>query len=117
MKDKKAPGSQRPQEAFSPAGKNFRGVQGEKAYLEVQVVRAQKQISQASQRGDTQAVHTLQQRLMESEAAQLMAVRRVTEENQGKDTAGVDGVKSLTSKERLAMASTIHPKHWNNQPP
>ena len=87
-----------------------------KAYLELQVVRMQKQISQASQRGDRQAVHSLQQRLMESEAARLMAVRRVTEENHGKDTAGVDGVKSLTSKERLEMASAIHPRHWNNQP-
>ncbi len=53
---------------------------------------------------------------MESEAARLLAVRRVTEENSGKDMAGVDGVKSLTAKERLEMASTIHPRYWNNQP-
>src|SRR5205807_8534021 len=85
--------------------------------LEQQVVRMQKQISQACQRGDRQAVHTLQQQLMESEAARLLAVRRVTEENQGKHTAGVDGVKSLTPKERLAMASSIHPKNWKHQPP
>ncbi len=85
--------------------------------LEQQVVRMQKQISQASQRSDKQAVHNLQQRLMELEAARLLAVRRVTEENQGKDTAGVDGVKSLTAKERLAMASSIHPKYWTHQPP
>ena len=85
--------------------------------LEQQVVRVQKQISQACQRGDKQAVHTLQQRLMELEAARLLAVRRVTEENQGKHTAGVDGVKSLGPKERLAMASAIHPNHWNHQPP
>ncbi len=131
MKDKKAPGNQRSrqinragaspaptfQQASKPANKTLRVTQGEKAYLEQQVVRVQKQISQASQRGDTQAVHTLQQRLMESEAARLLAVRRVTEENHGKDTAGVDGVKSLTSKERLEMASAIHPQHWNNQLP
>lgn len=54
---------------------------------------------------------------MESEAARLLAVRRVAEENQGKDTAGVDGIKSLGPRERLAMASTIHPKYWNQQPP
>src|SRR6266516_6813763 len=54
---------------------------------------------------------------MESEAARLLAVRRVTEENQGKHTAGVDGVKSLTSQECLAMASIIHPNHWKHQPP
>jgi RNA-directed DNA polymerase len=80
------------------------------------VTRMQQQIAQASQRGDIQAVHNLQQRLMESEAARMMAVRRVTEENSGKNTAGVDGVKSLTAKERLEMANMIHPRYWNNQP-
>jgi len=85
--------------------------------LEQQVVRMQKQIAQACQRGDRQAVHSLQQQLMESEAARLLAVRRVTEESEGKDTAGVDGVKSLTPQERLVMASTIHPKNWKHQTP
>jgi len=85
--------------------------------LEQQVVRAQKQIAQASLRGDRQAVYDLQQRLMESEAARLLAVRRVAGENQGRDTAGVDGVKSLGLEERLAMASAIHPRNWNYQPP
>jgi RNA-directed DNA polymerase len=85
--------------------------------LEQQVVRMQKQIAQAAQRGDRQAVYSLQQRLMESEAARLLAVRRVAEENAGKDTAGVDGIKSLSPQERLAMASTIHPKYWSYQPP
>src|SRR6266571_8137251 len=103
MKDKKAAGTQGQREAFNRESKTFRVAQGDKAYLEQQVVRAQKQISQASQRGDKQAVHTLQQRLMESEAARLLAVRRVAEENQGKDTAGVDGVKSLGPRERLEM--------------
>src|SRR5713226_3455175 len=113
MKDRKIPGSQRPPQASNPAPQNSLPWRS----LEQQVVRMQKQIAQASQRGDKQAVHDLQQRLMESEAARLLAVRRVTEENQGKDTAGVDGIKSLTSKERLEMASAIHPKHWNQQPP
>src|SRR6266699_871010 len=116
MKDKKAAGNQGSREVFNQEDKTLRIAPSGKAYLELQVVRMQMQISQASQRGDQQAVHNLQQRLMESEAARLMAVRRVTEENHGKDTAGVDGVKSLTSKERLEMASAIHPRHWNNQP-
>src|SRR6266487_6483237 len=117
MKDKKAAGTQRRQEVFNQEDKTLRIAPSGKAYLELQVVRMQMQISQASLRGDIQAVHNLQQRLMESEVARLMAVRRVTEENHGKDTAGVDGVKSLTSKERLEMASAIHPGHWNNQLP
>jgi len=115
MKDKKAPGTQSVQQAPKPAKQPRDSLPW--SSLEQQVVRMQKQISQATQRGDKQAVYDLQRRLMESEAARLLAVRRAAEENQGKHTAGVDGVKSLTSKERLAMASTIHPKNWNHQPP
>src|SRR6266516_1864849 len=115
MKDRKTPGSQRPHQASNPANQPRDSLPWRS--LEQQVVRMQKQISQASQHGDKQAVYDLQQRLMESEAARLLAVRRVAEENQGKDTAGVDGIKSLGPRERLAMASTIHPKYWNYQPP
>jgi RNA-directed DNA polymerase len=75
----------------------------------------QKRIYQASQRGNTRAVHTLQKLLLKSEAARLLAVRRVTQENQGKKTAGVDGVKSVKPQARLVMASHIHPKHWRHQ--
>jgi RNA-directed DNA polymerase len=85
--------------------------------LEQQVVRMQKQIAQACQHGDKHTMYHLQQRLMESEAARLLAVRRVTEENQGKHTAGVDGVKSLTAQEQMVMASSIHPNNWDHQPP
>src|SRR6266516_2800895 len=115
MKDKKALGTPRPRQTPNPVNQARNSLPWNS--LEQQVVRVQKQISQACQRGDKQAVHNLQQRLMESEAARLLAVRRVTEENQGKHTAGVDGVKSLTSQERLAMASIIHPNHWKHQPP
>lgn len=102
------------QNAPNPANRPLNGLPWNS--LERQVVRMQKQISQACQRGDKQAVHALQQRLMESEAARLLAVRRVTEENQGKDTAGIDGIKSLSPGEQLAMASAIHPQNWHFQP-
>ncbi|GHO68353.1 hypothetical protein KSC_072450 [Ktedonobacter sp. SOSP1-52] len=46
---------------------------------------------QASLRGDEHVVHSLQRLLMKSEAARTLAVRRVTQDNQGKRTAGVDG--------------------------
>jgi RNA-directed DNA polymerase len=84
--------------------------------LEQHVLSLQQHISNASQRGDKLAVHSLQLRLIESEAARLLSVRRVTEENHGKDTPGVDGIKSLTPPERLAMSSTIHPSNWHRQP-
>src|SRR6266498_2273869 len=80
--------------------------------LEQHCFRIQKRIYRASQRGNQRAVHKLQKLLMKSEAARMLAVRRVTQENQGKKTAGVDGVKSVKPKERLLMAQQIHPKHW-----
>jgi RNA-directed DNA polymerase len=85
--------------------------------LEKHCYRIQKRIYRASQRGNTQAVHQLQKLLMKSEAARLLAVRRVTQDNQGKKTAGVDGVKSVQPKARLVMASEIHPTHWKQQAP
>ena len=77
----------------------------------------QKQIAQAHQHGERQTVYSLQLRLMESEAARLLAVRRVSGESQGKDTPGVDGVKSLTPAEQLTMASLINPANWKDQRP
>jgi len=72
--------------------------------LERKVYRLQKRIYQASLRGNDQAVHNLQRLLMKSKAARTLAVRRVTQENQGKRTAGVDGVKSIKPAQRLALA-------------
>jgi RNA-directed DNA polymerase len=45
--------------------------------------------------------------LVTSRSAKLLAVRRVTQDNRGKRTAGVDGVKSLTPPQRLALATTL----------
>src|SRR5260370_7360739 len=47
---------------------------------------------------------------MKSRSARLLAVRRVTQDNQGKKTAGIDGVKSVQPTGRLAMVEAIHPK-------
>jgi hypothetical protein len=40
-------------------------------------------------------------------SAKLLAVRRVTQDNRGKKTAGIDGVKSMTAKQRLRLAQTL----------
>ena len=62
---------------------------------ERQVFRLQKRIYRASSRDDEKTVHNLQKLLTKSWSAKCLAVRRVTQDNQGKKTAGVDGVKSL----------------------
>lgn len=49
----------------------------------------------------------LQKILISSKAAKLKAVRRVTQDNLGKKTAGVDDVKNLEPKNRLKLADSI----------
>src|ERR671933_883242 len=81
--------------------------------LERVVFKLQKRIYQASQRGDIKAVRKLQKTLMKSWSARMLVVRRVTQDNRGKKTAGVDGVKSLTPKQRLKLADQL--RRVNNQ--
>jgi RNA-directed DNA polymerase len=45
--------------------------------------------------------------MIKSRAAKLLAVRRVTQENKGKKTAGVDGVKALSPRQRLELAKNL----------
>jgi RNA-directed DNA polymerase len=85
--------------------------------LEQHVYRIQKRIFRASQHGNTKAVHKLQKLLMKSKAARLLAVRRVTQENQGKNTAGVDGIKAVPPTQRLILAEQIHPRQWEGTTP
>lgn len=75
--------------------------------LERKVFKLQKRIYQASSRGDTETVRNLQRLLMKSWSAKCIAVRKVTQDNQGKKTAGVDGVKSLSPKARLKLAKQL----------
>lgn len=75
--------------------------------LDRQVFKLQKRIFQASTRGNVKLVRRLQKLLISSWSTRALAVRRVTQDNQGKKTAGVDGVKSLTPKQRLALVDKI----------
>lgn len=76
--------------------------------LERVVFKLQKRIFQASQNGDARKVRRLQRLLINSKAAKLIAVRRVTQENQGKSTAGVDGKKSLTPRQRMTLVKELN---------
>ena len=71
------------------------------------VFKLQKRIYRASQAGDIRRVHRLQRLLLKSRAAKWLAVRRVTQENRGKHTAGVDGIKSLRPQQRVTVAETL----------
>jgi len=75
--------------------------------LERVTFKLQKRIFRASERGDVKAVRKLQKTLINSWSAKCIAVRRVTQDNQGKNTAGVDGVKSLTPRQRLSLVGRL----------
>lgn len=75
--------------------------------LERYVFRLQHRIFKASQREDERTVRQLQKTLLRSRAARTLAVRHVTQDNQGKKTAGLDGVKSLTPAQRLVLVSNL----------
>ncbi|SKB14183.1 RNA-directed DNA polymerase [Planktothrix sp. PCC 11201] len=75
--------------------------------LEKVTFKLQKRIFQASERGDVKAVRKLQKTLINSWSAKCIAVRRVTQNNQGKNTAGVDGIKSLTPKQRMNLVGRL----------
>jgi RNA-directed DNA polymerase len=71
------------------------------------VFRLQKRIYAASRRGDVKRVRKLQKTLMRSWSNKVLAVRRVTVENQGKKTAGVDGVKALSPEARMKLVGEL----------
>ncbi len=58
--------------------------------LERKVFKLQKRIYQATRRGNVKAVHRLQRLLTKSWSTKCLAVRRVTQDNQGKRSAGVE---------------------------
>ena len=71
------------------------------------VFKLQKRIYQASLSGQNAKARKLQKLLVKSYYAKLLSIRRVTQDNQGKKTAGVDGVKSITPKQRLELTENL----------
>ena len=76
--------------------------------LERSVFKLQKRIYQASKSGDWKRMKRLQKLLLKSKSVRLLAVRKVTQINKGKKTAGVDGVKSLSPTQRLKLANELN---------
>ena len=58
------------------------------------VEKLQQRIYHAERLGEIRKVRDLQRLLMRSQSALLLSIRRVTQINKGKRTAGVDGYKA-----------------------
>jgi RNA-directed DNA polymerase len=72
--------------------------------VEDRVRRLRQRIFTASQAGDLARVRNLQKLLLRSRANMLVSVRRVTEHNAGRKTAGVDGKVALGPASKAELA-------------
>jgi RNA-directed DNA polymerase len=78
--------------------------------VEDEVRRLRQRIFTASQAGDLARVRSLQKLMLRSRANTLLSVRRVTERNAGRLTAGVDGEVVLTPEAKARLVDRIqHP--------
>src|SRR5512139_425236 len=68
------------------------------------VRRLRQRIFTASQAGDLKRVRNLQKLMLRSRANTLLSVRRVTEINAGRVTAGVDGKVALSARSKANLA-------------
>jgi RNA-directed DNA polymerase len=77
----------------------------------------QKRIYKASRNKEIDKVKKLQTRLFGTYEARMIAIRQVTQLNDGKKTAGIDGQKSLSMKQRLELEQELHKhgKKWRHK--
>ena len=87
--------------------------------VEDDVRRLRQRIFTASKAGDLKKVRNLQKLMLRSRANALLSVRRVTELNAGRKTAGIDGRVVLAGWEKADMASWLAAgaPRWRPPPP
>jgi RNA-directed DNA polymerase len=85
---------------------------------EEDVRRLRQRIFAATRAGDLKKVRNLQKLMLRSRANALISVRRVTQVNAGRMTAGVDGQVVLLAQHKTDMVSWIqhHAKPWTPRP-
>ncbi len=76
--------------------------------VEDDVRRLRQRIFAAERAGDGKRVRNLQKLMLRSHANTLSSVRRVTERNAGRGTAGVDGEVIATSTAKAELAGELH---------
>ncbi len=77
------------------------------AKVEGIIFKLQKRIYRASLNENIRLIRRLQRMIVNSWYAKLLSVRKVTQENKGKCTAGVDRVKSLNNRQRIELAQEL----------
>lgn len=69
--------------------------------------RLQCRVFKAIREGNKRKALSLQKLILKSKAARFLAIRQVSQLNTGKKTAGIDGKKSLTFKERFELEELL----------
>jgi RNA-directed DNA polymerase len=82
------------------------------------VRRLRQRIFTATKAGDLAKVRNLQKLMLRSRANALMSVRRVTEINAGRKTAGIDGKTALLASQKAELADWVQHRSrpWEPQP-
>lgn len=86
------------------------------AAAETAVRRLQDRIYRAAAAGNRRRVRNLQKLLVRSTSAKRLAVRRVTQQNAGRNTPGVDGVVCRTPESRMRLAAGLSLRDHRPQP-
>jgi RNA-directed DNA polymerase len=88
------------------------------ASVEDDVRRLRQRIFTASRDGDLPKVRNLQKLMLRSRANALLSVRRVTELNAGRKTAGIDGAVVVTAPGKAFLADRVqsHGGTWEPHP-
>ena len=80
------------------------------------VRRLRQRIFTASQAGDLKRVRNLQKLMLRSRSNALVSVRRVTEVNAGRKTAGIDGKVVLTPEAKADLADWVQRRAGRGRP-
>src|SRR4051812_44546253 len=80
------------------------------------VRRLRQRIFTASKAGDLKQVRNLQKLMIRSHANALVSVRRVTEINAGRKTAGVDGKTALLASQKAELAGWVQQRSGSWMP-
>jgi len=75
--------------------------------IKKRVRNLRQRIYRAAQNGQCNKVKSLMKLMLRSYSNLLLSVRRVTQENKGKQTAGIDGQTALTPEERVKLVREI----------
>jgi len=77
------------------------------ASVQSKVLKWQQDVYFETKSGNMKKVRFLQHKIVDSFEAKLLATKRVTQDNSGKVTAGIDGMKRLPPNKRLIMAQSL----------